>query len=58
MTPNQTQLFKMINACLKNARMGSDEIAADEYEKLAALSDVLETVNNFENKLMVDLDVD
>jgi hypothetical protein len=48
MTANRTTLFNYINAC----------IAKQDLEKVGLLHMVLDSVSNFESKLLMDLDVD
>jgi hypothetical protein len=58
---NVQLLFASMNACVKNGRKYQHINPAKsmlEIEKLAILSDVLESVRNFESKLLSDLEVD
>lgn len=48
MTANRTALFSYINMC----------IAKQELEKVGIIHMVMDTVTNFETKLLMDLDVD
>jgi hypothetical protein len=48
MSANRTALFSYINTC----------IAKQELEKVGLLHMVMDTVSNFESKLLMDLDVD
>lgn len=48
MSANRTILFSCINEC----------IAKQDLEKVGLLHMILDTVANFETKLLIDLDVD
>ena len=48
MSANRTILFSYINEC----------IAKQELEKVGLLHMILDSVSNFESKLLMDLDVD
>ena len=54
-------IFNSMNVCVKKGRAYQyidPKISALEIEKLAILSEVLESVRNFESKLLSDMDVD
>jgi hypothetical protein len=58
---NRQFLFDIMNACVKKGRKYQHvdpKISALEIEKLAILSEVLESVSNFESKLLSDVDID
>lgn len=58
---NVQRLFASMNACVKKGRKYQHvdpKIARLEIEKLAILSEVLESVTNFESKLLSDVDID
>ena len=58
---NRQFLFDSMNACVKKGRRYQHvdpEKSMQEIEKLSILSEVLESVRNFESKLLNDLDVD
>lgn len=50
-----------MNSCVKKGRVyqyANPEKAWEEIEKLGLLKEILESVTNFETKLLSDLDVD
>jgi hypothetical protein len=54
-------LFDTMNVCVKKGRKYQHidpKISSLEIEKLAILSEVLESVRNFESKLLSDMDID
>jgi hypothetical protein len=58
---NRQFLFNSMNACVKKGRTYQHidpEKTVQELEKLGILSEVLQSVTNFETKLLSDLDVD
>ena len=58
---NRQFLFDIMNACVKKGRKYQHvdpKISALEIDKLAILSEVLESVSNFESKLLSDVDID
>jgi len=58
---NRQLLFDIMNACVKKGRKYQHvdpKIATLEIEKLAILSEILESVRNFESKLLSDVDID
>jgi hypothetical protein len=58
---NVQLLFASMNACVKNGRKYQHidpKISALEIEKLAILSEILESVRNFESKLLSDMEID
>ena len=58
---NVQRLFASMNACVKKGRKYQHidpKIATLEIEKLAILSEILESVRNFESKLLSDVDID
>ena len=58
---NRQFLFASMNACVKKGRKYqyiNPKKSMQEIEKLGILSEVLESVRNFESKLLSDLDVD
>ena len=58
---NVQRIFSSMNACVKKGRKYQHiypKIARLEIEKLAILSEVLESVRNFESKLLSDMDID
>ena len=58
---NRQFLFDIMNACVKKGRKYQhidSEKSMQEIEKLAILSEVLESVRNFESKLLSDVDID
>ena len=60
-TANRQMLFTAINSCVKEGRAHqhtNPDRTVQELEKLALLSDILESVINFEMKLLENLDVD
>ena len=58
---NVQRLFASMNVCVKKGRAYQHvdpEKSMQEIEKLAILSEVLESVRNFESKLLSDVDID
>jgi hypothetical protein len=58
---NVQVIFNSMNACVKKGRAYQHvdpEKTVQELEKLAILSEVLESVRNFESKLLSDMDID
>jgi hypothetical protein len=55
-TRNRLEIFGYISECVRMSRDPSK--AADCAAVLAILQEVLQSVSNFENKLLSDLDVD
>jgi hypothetical protein len=58
---NRQFLFASMNACVKEGRKYQHvdpKKSMLEIEKLAILSEILESVRNFESKLLSDMDVD
>lgn len=61
MFPNSQTVFDLMNSCVKKGRVyqhTNPEKSWEEIQKLGLLKDVLESVSNFETKLLSDLDVD
>jgi hypothetical protein len=61
MLPNSQKVFDLMNSCVKKGRMYQNtnpEKAWEEIEKLGLLKEILESVNNFETKLLSDVDID
>jgi hypothetical protein len=56
LTVSRLEIFKYMNKCILVSRDPSK--ASDCEEVLAILQEVLQSVSNFENKLLSDLDVD
>jgi len=58
---NRQFLFDIMNVCVKKGRTYQHidpKKSMHEIEKLAILSEVLESVRNFESKLLSDVDID
>ena len=58
---NRQFLFDIMNVCVKKGRKYQHidpKKSMKEIEKLAILSEVLESVRNFESKLLSDMDID
>jgi len=58
---NRKFLFDSMNACVKKGRKYQHidpEKSMQEIEKLSILREVLESVRNFESKLLSDLEID
>lgn len=58
---NRQFLFDIMNVCVKKGRKYQHidpNKSMQEIEKLAVLSEVLESVRNFESKLLSDVDID
>lgn len=55
-THNRLEVFGYISACVRASRDPAK--AADCAAVLEILQEVLQSITNFENKLMSDLDVD
>ena len=58
---NVQRLFSSMDACVKKGSKYQHiypKIASLEIEKLAILSEVLESVRNFESKLLSDMEID
>jgi hypothetical protein len=61
MSSNSRAVFALMNSCVKKGRVyqyTNPEKAWEEIEKLGLLKEILESVTNFETKLLSDLDVD
>jgi hypothetical protein len=58
---NVQVIFNSMNVCVKKGRAYQHvdpDRSMQEIEKLAILSEVLESVRNFESKLLSDMDID
>jgi hypothetical protein len=55
-TANRLEIFKHMNTCIRVSR--DPKKAADCEAVLEILQEVLQSVTNFEKKLLSDLDVD
>lgn len=56
-TSNRKFLFEVVNSCIKKAREVPTQ-SIEELEKVVILADILESLTNFETKLIDELDVE